>query len=270
VTRPASTDQDLPVILTGEVKSNIPSTVPVISNFDITILKQLADDQTALKVAAAALTIGYAPGDGPSSVTSDLILPIRSANNAVIAWSSNSPTISKGADFPNYSIWNVTRSASTGNNATVTLTATISVNSKVSVTREFNISVLKQLSGDEAVKADAAALTIGYAPGDGPSGVTRNLILANKGTNGSIITWSSGNTAVIDNSGVAKRPASAEDSACIVMKAAITNADGSVAITKLFYSPDLLGRDSLDRNLLANILLDPEIDRQLRDTAVGV
>ena len=269
INRPASTADDISLILTAQIKNSDPSTKPVIRNFDIKLLKQPPDDQTALKDAAAALTIGYAQGDTSSSVTGDLTLPVRGINNTAIGWSSNSSRIGKGSDVPNYSIRNITRPAFTDDDAAVTLTATISLKGNATVTKEFAITIAKQLSGEEAVQADAIALSIGYAPGDGPHGVTQNLVLVKMGTNGSGITWHSGNSAIIDSNGVVTRPASSEGNVPVVMKATITSSDKSVFITRSFYSPDLLDRPILDRNLLANILSDQGLCQQLSDFAVG-
>ena len=99
-------------------------------------------DAQAVAAAKAALSIGYQPGDGPSSVTQNLTLPITGLDACTVSWSSSDPSI--GADGT------VTRPI-TGD-LPVTLTATISSNS-ASDTKAFIVTVKAQMTDAEAVAA---------------------------------------------------------------------------------------------------------------------
>jgi hypothetical protein len=72
---------------------------------------------------------------------------------------------------------------------------------------------------------DKASLSWNAIRGNNASAnaVTTNLSLPTNGTNGSTITWSSSNTAVIFNNGVVTRPAAGTGSATITLTAAIKN-----------------------------------------------
>jgi arabinan endo-1,5-alpha-L-arabinosidase len=57
--------------------------------------------------------------------------------------------------------------------------------------------------------------------------VTQNLTLPSSGLNSSVVTWSSGNTAVLTDAGVVTRPAVGEDNAVVTLTATITIGDES-------------------------------------------
>jgi hypothetical protein len=271
VHRGDSTRGDRNIILTASVAINGGSD-PVIKDFKVTVPKPLPGGQEAVNAAAALLKIGYASGDGPSSVTGNLSLPIHGIHNTSILWISSSGNVTRKKDLQHYSIWEVSRPKITGDDLAITLEAIISVSDGASVTRKFNITVPKQLSGEQAVIADAAALTIGYATGDSPYGVIQDLILVSQGSNGSSITWSSSDPAVLGNDGTIKtRPPETGDNICVAMTATITNADDeSIKVTKIFYSPVLLDKALFDENRLANILSDSLIHEQLVDAGLGM
>jgi len=83
----------------------------------------------------------------------------------------------------------------------------------------------------QIVTADKAALTIGFATGDTAASVTQALNLPSTGKNGSVITWKSGNTAVISDDGkTVVRPADADIK--VVLTATIKK--NAVIATKTF------------------------------------
>ncbi|HHV98444.1 MAG TPA: hypothetical protein GXX36_02525 [Clostridiaceae bacterium] len=91
----------------------------------------------------------------------------------------------------------------------------------VTVTAEFEEIPLTDY---DKVMADIAALSIGYAPGDNAAAVTQNVSLATTGAiYGSVITWTSSNTAVISNSGVVTRPGFADGDVTVTLTATVYN-----------------------------------------------
>lgn len=77
--------------------------------------------------------------------------------------------------------------------------------------------------------ANTAALAI---PLSGLNAVSSNLTLPNSGSNGTTITWSSSNTAVISNSGVVTRPAVGSAAVQVSLTASVTS--GFVTVQKTF------------------------------------
>ncbi|WP_331459265.1 immunoglobulin-like domain-containing protein, partial [Paenibacillus sp. FJAT-27812] len=88
----------------------------------------------------------------------------------------------------------------------------------------FDVTVIKETSFNDAesVAADKAALGIVYSGVDTATTVTQKLTLPLTGTNGTTITWSSGNTAVIAANGTVNRPANAFGDASVTLTATIT------------------------------------------------
>ena len=190
VTQPLT--QDASVTMTATITVGSASDT---KSFPIIVKAQMTDAQ-AVAAAKAALAIGYQPGDGPSSVTQNLTLPVTGLDACTVSWSSSDPSI--GTDGT------VTRPI-TGD-LPVTLTATISSNS-ASDTKVFIVTVKAQMTDAEAVAAAKAALTIGYATGDSASGVTQNVTLPVTGSSGCTINWASSNDSIISTSGVVQQPA---------------------------------------------------------------
>ncbi|WP_280649110.1 immunoglobulin-like domain-containing protein [Brevibacillus sp. 1238] len=85
---------------------------------------------------------------------------------------------------------------------------------------------------EDPLETDRQALTIGYASGDDADHVTQNVVLATTGANGSLISWSSDNPAVIAQDGTVTRPQAIEQDATVTLTATITN--GSRSDTKPF------------------------------------
>lgn len=77
--------------------------------------------------------------------------------------------------------------------------------------------------------ANSAAWAI---PLSGLNAVNTNLTLPNSGSNGTSITWSSSNTAVISNSGVVSRPSIGSEAVQVTLTASVTS--GFVTVQKAF------------------------------------
>ncbi|MFZ0731286.1 MAG: immunoglobulin-like domain-containing protein [Candidatus Sulfotelmatobacter sp.] len=185
---------------TGDAAVTLTATITVgaasdTKAFQITVKAQMTDAQ-AVAAAKSALAIGYQPGDGPTSVTQDLSLPVTGAAGTSVAWASSDPAVSTSGV--------VTRPVT--DDLPVTLTATISLNA-ASDTKVFIVTVKAQMTDAEAVAAAKAALTIGYAQGDSATSVTQNVTLPVTGSSGCTISWASTDTATISTAGVVQQPA---------------------------------------------------------------
>ncbi|NOU85315.1 hypothetical protein GC102_05890 [Paenibacillus sp. LMG 31460] len=109
----------------------------------------------------------------------------------------------------------------------------------------------KVVSDQMDVALDKANLAIGYAEGDSEVGVTKNVHLITNGANGTIITWSSDATSVIDANGKVTRPLSSESDATVWLSATITK--GTVSDTRTFVLNVLKGVPPVDAVLSADI-----------------
>ncbi|NOU86009.1 hypothetical protein GC102_09500, partial [Paenibacillus sp. LMG 31460] len=113
-------------------------------------------------------------------------------------------------------------------------------------------STLITIESDQMdVALDKASLAIGYAEGDSEVGVTKNVHLITNGSNGTIITWSSDATSVIDANGKVTRPLSFESDTTVRLLATITK--GTVSDTRTFILNVLKGAPPVDALLSADI-----------------
>ncbi|MDI4643719.1 immunoglobulin-like domain-containing protein [Cohnella hashimotonis] len=242
VNRPAFEAGDAAVTLTATVTKGV---VEQTKTFLVNVLK-LAEaggnnggemtDQEAVTADLGSLAIVYAGGDGPASVTKDIVLPTASANGTTIVWSSDKPQVVEAATGK------VNRPAFEAGDAAVTLTATVT-KGIVEQTRTFSVKVLKlaesggnnggQMTDLEAVTADLGSLGILYAGGDGPAGVTKDVVLPTASANGTTIVWSSDKPQVIGAAtGKVTRPAFEAGDVSVTLTATVTK--GAVKKTKAF------------------------------------
>ncbi len=205
VTQP--TTGDLPVTLTATITSNATSDTKV---FIVTVKAQMTD-QEAVAAAKAALAIGYAQGDSASSISQNVSLPLSGSENCAISWSSDTPAVISNSG--------VVQQPAIGNVA-VMLTATISSHA-YSDTASFTLTVLGQMSDQDAVAAAKAALNIAYASGDSAASVTQNITLPAGGANATSITWTSDTPAVITIEGTVTQPQG--DPVLVILTATITS-----------------------------------------------
>ncbi|WP_306345420.1 immunoglobulin-like domain-containing protein [Bifidobacterium aesculapii] len=180
--------------------------------------------EQALDKAVAAVTV-------PESATKDFTLP-TSAAGASVAWKSDNDAIK--VDAKGNAV--VTRPSAEAGDATVTLTATFTIDGKTA-TKTYKVTVPKQLSDKEKAQADLDALEIENA-----DDIRGNFSVATKGSNGSEITWKvteGGDNATVGdgvNSKSAtvtvKRPAAGKDAAKVTLTAIVKN--GTATLTKTF------------------------------------
>lgn len=156
-----------------------------------------------------------------SAVAANLNLPATGSNNTTITWNSSNPAV-----ISNLGV--VVRPANGSNSATVVLTATIAKNF-VSETKTFTATVIPSLSDQDVVLLDSNNLTLS----GNLTNLRSNLTLPSGGAEGSTVTWSSSNTAILSNAGaIVTRPAHGSGNAAVVMTATIKK--GSVTTTKTF------------------------------------
>lgn len=194
-------DNDEKVSLTATVSLGSASAK---KTFNLTVKSRLsAEEKNAVIVESdrAGLEIGYAPGDGPASVTSDLILKEVCPKGSFVIWSSSDEDV-----ISPYG--SVTRQ---GEDKTVTLTAAVMIGT-VYRTKEFTVTVKGENrlpeEEDKTVQIVANSLNIGYADGDSASSVTKPISLPTEGADGTTIDWVSSNPSVVTTYGGVVRQAS--------------------------------------------------------------
>lgn len=194
-------DNDETVSLTATVSLGSASAN---KTFNLTVKSLLsAEEKNAVIVEndRAGLEIGYAPGDGPASVTSDLTLKEICPMGSYVMWSSSNEEVISPYGF-------VTRQ---GEDKTVTLTATVMLGT-VYRTKEFTVTVKGENrlpeEEDKTVQIVTNSLKIGYADGDNASSVTKPISLPSVGANGTTIDWTSSNPSVVTSYGGVVRQAS--------------------------------------------------------------
>lgn len=153
----------------------------------------------ALACDFADLDIGYYGDDSEDSVTTHVTLPTLGDSGSVILWESSDESVI-GTDG--------TVVRSTGENAEVTLTATLT-NSTESTTKVFVLTVLATDESDilAQIQSDTDGLYIVYSGKDGEAFVSNGLTLRTLGAAGCTITWESSDDGVISPDGSVTRQA---------------------------------------------------------------
>lgn len=172
------------------------------------------DDAGMVAGDLAALELGDL-----SAVIQDLELPTAGENGSEISWASSDEAVIS-------STGKVTRPQAGEEDAQVTLTATVAYQS-ASDTKEFQVTVPALL--DEAVIVERDLEAIELVDTDR---VVSDLILPTVGENGSEISWTSSNEAVIANDGKVTRPGVGEEDAQVTLTA--TASYGSASADRSF------------------------------------
>jgi len=114
--------------------------------FTLTVIKGPQTATEAIAADKAALVITYAGSDSSSNVTQNFTVSVAGSSATTISWSSNNGAVAiAGADAT------VTRPIGI-NHSTVTLTATISKTGGVSETKDFTITVKRNITGTTALR----------------------------------------------------------------------------------------------------------------------
>lgn len=166
------------------------------------------------------------------TIMDDLSLPTLGNYGSTITWVSNDSDLIRIEEEDGALRGVVTRPQNVGENPEVTVTATVT---KGEVTKEksFTFRILQILdNAQEAVEAEMENLTLSSWNNDPLDAVITSLDLRTQGLYGTDISWSSSNTAVIENSGRVIRPRSDKQNETVTMTATITM--GSIAKSKTF------------------------------------
>ncbi|HYE81548.1 MAG TPA: immunoglobulin-like domain-containing protein [Clostridia bacterium] len=195
VTRPAYGEGDRNVRLEAVISKEGGADRDKSFEFVIKELEQTADEA----IAAARNSLDYndmefAADNDKDNVTEDFVLPFAGASGTTVIWS----VYEDGDDYiaidPGTGEVTVTRPGYEEEDVTVTLIATISKSGGEPQTKEFRITIKKQVMTDaQAVAADKASLNendIIFSDGDSKNSVTQSFSVPLSGANGTTISWS--------------------------------------------------------------------------------
>jgi subtilisin family serine protease len=191
---------------------------PLVMNVVIYRLGAAADsDQPLATIAANNLTWDMIKGENAdqTQVSTHLALPfVDKSNKAQISWSSSDPTV----------ITNDGKVYRTNVDKDLTLTATATVNGATAV-KTFDVTVIAKNQDDSlAVEEDSSFVTWNVIrSGNIDQGdVSQALSLPTRGSNGSLITWTSDETKHLTNQGRVYPPLFDEGDAHVELVAKIT------------------------------------------------
>ena len=188
-------------------------------------ISALSSDRIPLDSAINIRFTEYAKNNlviiGLDSVVSNINLPSEYQNGVAISWQSSHQSVLSNSGV-------VTRPSAGSSPVLVTLTATFLKNN-ISTTREYIARVMPFLSDSESVSMDSLSLAL-----TGNITLLRSdLSLPANGKEGSSITWTSENPAVLSNTGkITGRPANGTGNAAITLTAVISK--GSAVTSKTF------------------------------------
>lgn len=222
VNRPSISSSDVVVTLTATLKYG---DVTKTKSFAVTV-KVLMTDSEKVIADKNALMLGFSEGDTAGSLIKPLLLATIGKYGSTINWQSSAPAIiSNDGKIVN-------RPAAGSGDVIVVMTAILSSHS-ISDVKTFQILVKQQLTAAQIVAADKDILAVGFQTGDNAASVTHPLVLSTVGVNGSTISWTSTNTALISNDGkIVNRPTNGNGDASVILTAMISN-NGSIE-TKAF------------------------------------
>jgi hypothetical protein len=224
VTRPSYATGDAYVTLTATITKGESSNT---KTFYVTVKKsEVITDEDSAVADSSALAITYASGDYYYSVTQNISLPVTGTYGSTTSWASSN-TAYVGNDGT------VTRPSYSTGDVGITLTATTTTGDS-SRTRYFYLTIKRSdiMTDEDCVVADTNALQVSYASGDYYYSVTQNITLPAGGSNGSTITWSSGDEGIIGTTGAVTRPNYKVGNKYVEITATITK--GSSSRTKTF------------------------------------
>ncbi|MFJ7951950.1 immunoglobulin-like domain-containing protein [Lysinibacillus sp. NPDC096418] len=195
----------------------------------VSIIVLPTTDEEAVANAKSALAIGYSVGDSETNVTGNLQLPTAGAEGTFVSWTSSHTSVVSNDGT-------VVRPGHILGDQTVTLTATIT-KGLITETKIFTITVKASIQTDaEAVANAKAALAIGYSVGDSETNVTKNLYLPTTGADGTTISWTSSNPAVVTANGGVLRPAVGDSTVVLtttIVKGNVTDSKKFTIIVKM-------------------------------------
>lgn len=210
----------------------------------------------------------FATGDGYNNVKQNFIVPLYGLNSTTISWASNNLSVIaiNNGDAA------VTRPTFGSNDVSVTLIATLKLNSEV-LTKSFNIKVLASTVDQDLldVNFDKDNLQISLTGADTLTEVTNTFNLIETGIKGSSISWSSNNPAIRVLNGVATvaRPSIADGDATVILTATISK--NSKTVNKEFtLIVKAVNQDAINVTTDINNLTESDISFSSSDSALSV
>ncbi|MDF2698657.1 MAG: hypothetical protein K0Q49_213 [Haloplasmataceae bacterium] len=250
VIRPVNGSGDKEVTLTATLMLE---ELTATKTFTLTVKELAKTDSEKLNEAKTSLAIIFATDENKDSVKSNITLPTTEGNAAVVWSSSILETVSATGV--------VTRPGFGAGDATVVLTATLTVGSETTI-KQF---VLKVLALETMLDSDAVAETKGkIIILSGNTETFADFELPTAGSTGTTIAWVSSNSDLIQITeevmgngikAVVTRPASGEGDEVVTLTATITK--GTVTDTRTF-EVTVLEAEPLLGGTVADVLALPK------------
>ncbi len=230
VTRQLSSGSDVAVTLNASVAYNGAAATNGSASATVTVTKYTdLEKANSCVTAFNASAITFSNSETSSAVKSNFTLPNTFQSCTLATFSSNNAALSVSGTAAT-----VNRPPSSGANAAVTLTTSVSYNGIAATNGSASAALtVAKYTEAESVAADKAALTITYGGSDIATSVTTDIaLLPTSGAKGSTITWTSNNTFHIPNgsSGTVNRGHGTDTN--VTLTATITS--GSTSDTKTF------------------------------------
>ncbi|MEX2459876.1 MAG: immunoglobulin-like domain-containing protein [Paenibacillaceae bacterium] len=225
VVRPTAMDETVVLTATITVNQVIESKT---FNLLIKALSIVSTDAQKVATDKEVLQISFNGTDTANSVTQALAaLPSKGLNGSTITWYSGFPSVISNDGKT------IIRPIAGKGDVVVLMIASV-VSNTVSDAKIFQLTIKQQLTDNQKVAADKAALEINFGGSDTLTRVTRPVDqLPANGVNGSQITWTSGSTSIFSSDGkTINRPAQGAGDAAVLINAIITS--NSVTDVKVF------------------------------------
>lgn len=189
--------------------------------FDIVEFKMYSADLTltsedALNVAYENLTFDSLSTQAIDDVSDNLYLPSKGLYDTEITWSSSNTDVISDTGI-------VTRGTNPEADDKVTLTATLELDG-VKMTKEFDITVVRQLEGNAAVNKAYEALDVSDLTHEPYYSITKQLNLPDK-FYGADVVWISNRPDIISPDGTVNRPTAQNGDTEVVLTTIISNGD---------------------------------------------
>ncbi len=147
----------------------------------------------------------------PATAETDLNLPLSGANGSQITWSSSDESIIT-------SDGKLTRPKYPADDAVVVLKA-VYQKGEYSVEREYEVTVIRDMTDEQRVLLDANKIDLNLPPG---GTVSSDIVLPDTGYYGSKITWHSSNSKIISDTGAYTQRSGTSSVTVVTLTATVT------------------------------------------------
>ncbi len=220
VTRPDASSGDATVTLTATITKGSATDTKA---FVLTVLKEEPIDIGTL----GSFTISVANKTAETSTEGSHSVTV---NGGLSSGTDYTLSITDPLTITNAGVITIPNTYTSTGTHQITVTATGKGNYLGTKTAIFTLTVV--LSDADAVAAAKAALDITYGGSDNAGSVTQDLTLPTSGDEGTAISWSSDNTAIVAATGAVSRPSASSSDAVVTLTATITK--GTATDTKTF------------------------------------